>query len=247
MRTWWMALLILAACGGPSEEGFLEHTPAERGCSVIEQDCGDDEKCTIDLVNVYEVDPWTSVEYPRSYMPATCKPVKGRGDYHDACTLDPDTGEDDCREGLACFTTTGDRTMGQCLPICDSAADSCAEVGYPELSCRRSTRVAPGWCMADCDPRDGDRCDGGTTCSLWERYPEPQRSPACVPMGPARYGETCGNAMCGRYMVCARGVCTAFCALDDPQNCPSGRCESRAYAKDLWYDVGLCYVEQEEE
>lgn len=122
------------------------------GCSISEQDCPADEKCTM----------WApdGSGFPDAVRcVAVPDEVRQPGDLCEA--MDPPSGEDDCAAGSFCQRGAEDQTQGVCVPYCMGAPGE-VRCEDPIHTCAVFFGIAP-ICLHACEP-SADECPLGQSC-----------------------------------------------------------------------------------
>lgn len=184
-------------------------------CDVLEQDCGEGEKC------VYALDPSTGSSYA-----TTCVDVIDDGADGDLCVQYAE-GEDTCGAGLWCVES-------RCREFCDTHGD-CSE-GYCVIY---SGDVS--LCQQECSPVDEGACDPGMNCVDWGPLSTCYHSDVDPE---AQWSSCSGDWDCSAGFSCADNPdddgtsCQRRCDLTEPA-CASGlTCTD---AEDAQYpDLGVC-------
>jgi hypothetical protein len=219
MRSRWLLLLLLAACGRLGFESRLGDTDG----SVVPQDGSMPDDATFCMS-----DPCTLV--PQCGCPSgmachrTGATTETRG-----CVAEGSAGPDDpcsvdveCTGGHVCVAQAVD--SGRCHRYCASDTD-CA----PGLACANLVEgVGVGLCGSTCSLASG--CPAGSACKVILAVDFDSAGPVAVPLcgdpGGAGAGAGCGSSLdCAAGLFCDDGgVCRPMCRFDGTLPCTSGAC-----------------------
>ncbi|MBL9018133.1 MAG: hypothetical protein JNL83_28360 [Myxococcales bacterium] len=211
----WCWLVVVAACGEGEFHWIPDAGPdAAPRCSVVEQDCGAGQKCTMPTV-------------PSNGAAPACSPA-GPVAIDAACS--GSSGEDDCGAGGYC-------TYAGVLPPQNGGASYCRTLCEADMHCPSGQRCTPlgiepanftpvGFCAPTCAAFGA--CPSGMTCG--DHLPSITGPSdlllACRPSGAVPVGGTCqGNLRCVPDSVCINMGCRALCDATHP--CASGTCNMR--------------------
>ncbi len=225
------------------DEGGFDSGPMVFECSILAQDCPEDEKCM----------PWAN-DGGFEWNATRCSPIdENPGVPGDACTVEGSgwSGIDSCELGAMCWTVDPDTLTGTCVATCTGSErnPSCIDV---DATCIVDDDAVLALCIPHCDPLTME-CSVGQVCApVGESFL--CTTDVSADMGAA--GDPCAsfNAcdpghMCGPPNFvpgCATsGCCTALCDLTDPMPAclPDQQCLPYfmpGTAPEQYIDLGVC-------
>lgn len=203
-------------------------------CSVWNQDCAKDEKCT----------PWAN-DGGLVWNAARCvllaeDPV-GLGE---PCTVEGSytAGFDTCEAGLTCIGSDEETLEGICMELCSGSEESPVCVDTPEATCVGHDTVIP-LCRPTCDPLESNCADGEACLPSFDGW-------GCMLAGSAALAEPCDSFnACAPGSICLEGEdgssCAAVCDVTAPEPGCADETTCSAFYEDGTApagldDVGLC-------
>lgn len=188
-------------------DGVLGHCTLAP-CSVILQDCPNDEACRAWANDGGSV--WNSTR---------CSPVDNApGQAGDSCTVQGSaaSGIDSCDIGLMCWDVDEETLQGECISYCSGTPDA-PECDDPDDTCSITNDGVLALCLPLCDPLLGN-CGEDTVCT-----PTPSDEFVCAPGAVSACPSGLVDVPPELVMGCDGGepCCTAYCDINEGTNCQS--------------------------